>query len=479
VRLACAHGARGFVFQSSSSLSSTDEVTLRRAAAIRLINRRLQLIEPWLAGGKVIQRTLSGDGRQTGVLLHVDRARLLLRLENDNSLTSRTTAATAKLPSNEIVFTVPGVPEPSQLLYLSPVAMRALPSQRIAGGTKFALPARDDGFVLITEDPRVIQSLAQRVARDGAKTVQIERDLALQHGRALSATIQRLGQLGIHSDAATNALAAINQQLAQLESLITSGQLQQSHDLARAVIQNIEQAQVVMPRCVPPRAALDSNPLAASIDTLAECAAFERATQSLRPSENLLIGGDFEDLAQMTQLGWQHVTSKISNIQTSAQLAGVEPQHGIYCLELSAVGELAAQDQEPPTNLLWIVSPPLAVAQNAIIEITGWVRIDKPFAEGSGLEIIDSLGGPDLSLRVGQTSGWQPFRMIRAASEPRQLQLTFMLNGLGSAKIDAVMVRLLEQPRPTRLPAVPPTSPSTTTNAAGVPGTGFDLPQRR
>ena len=44
----------------------------------------------------------------------------------------------------------------------SPVAMRLLPSQRIAGGTKISLPNAGDGLVLMTEDPQVIQQHAQR-----------------------------------------------------------------------------------------------------------------------------------------------------------------------------------------------------------------------------------------------------------------------------------------------------------------------------
>ena len=78
VQIACTCGARGFVFQSASSLSETDEPTRRRAATLQVINRRLQLIEPWLAGGKVVERVPSTDGAQIGVLLHVDRARLLI-----------------------------------------------------------------------------------------------------------------------------------------------------------------------------------------------------------------------------------------------------------------------------------------------------------------------------------------------------------------------------------------------------------------
>jgi hypothetical protein len=119
----------------------------------------------------------------------------------------------------------------------------------------------------------------------------------------------------------------------------------------------------------------------------------------------------------------------------------------------------------------------MPVSQNQMIEISGWVRVDKPFPGDEGLEISDSLGGPALSLVVSQTSGWQPFRMIRAATEPTQLRLTFSLTGLGSATVDAVMVRALEQPIARRLPPAPATA--TNVGAGGAAGPGLLAPPTR
>jgi hypothetical protein len=62
------------------------------------------------------------------------------------------------------------------------------------------------------------------------------------------------------------------------------------------------------------------------------------------------------------------------------------------------------------------------------------------------LQIVDSIGGPDLALSVRSTSGWQRFQMIRAAEEPTEVRLTFALAGIGAAHIDAVMLRPLKPP---------------------------------
>ncbi len=478
VRIASAHGAHGFVFQSASSLSAADEPTRRRAAILQLINRRLQFIEPWLAGGKVVDRFFSSDLAQIGVLLHVDRAGLLIPFADQND-----THAAAKEPprssSNDIVFTVPGIPETSQVFYLSPAAMQTLPSQRIAGGTRISLPASGDGFVVITEDPQVIQNLRQRVAREGPKTVQLERDLAVQQARLFAGTAQKLVQLGYNLDAAARESASINQQLARLDGLLTTGQIEQSHQFAAAVTQNLARSTAVQRHAIVAHADLESNPLAASVATLPALAALQRTIEPMRRGENLLLGGDFEDLAQMTKLGWQHLSNPVPNTRTSAQLSSTQPQHGAYCLELSAAEESMKQRPNISGNLVWIVSPPMPVNENQIVEITGWVRIDQPFASGDGIQILDSLGGPGLCLVVGQTSGWQPFRMIRAATAPAELRMTFSLTGVGSAKVDAVMVRTLEEPIARRLPTVPPVASSAATNTPGTPRPRSAVPQTR
>jgi hypothetical protein len=59
-----------------------------------------------------------------------------------------------------------------------------------------------------------------------------------------------------------------------------------------------------------------------------------------------------------------------------------------------------------------------------------------------------------MSLAVRQTSGWQPFQIIRAVPQSTQLRLWFALAGVGTASIDGVMARTLDRPVIRRLPPV-------------------------
>jgi hypothetical protein len=326
----------------------------------------------------------------------------------------------------------------------------------------------------------VIQSLQQRVARDGGKTVLLERDLAARRARTMAYGSQRLAQVGLNAEVAAKEAAAVNQQLALVDSHLAAGHAEQAHDAIAALMKQIERSTAEQRLAIAPPALLESNPLAAFSDTLPEFAALERSLASLRPGENLLAGGDFEDINQMTGLGWQHLESGVANVEASAQLSAVQPKQGTYCLDLNA-GDASGGRAAVAANLVSIVSPEVPVSQNQLIEISGWVRVDAPFAGGEGLEISDSLGGPGLSLVVNQTSGWQPFRMIRAATDLAQLRLTFSLTGLGSAKVDAVMIRTLQQPLARRLPPATPAGTSTATNigAAGSGGPGLLAPPTR
>jgi hypothetical protein len=122
-----------------------------------------------------------------------------------------------------------------------------------------------------------------------------------------------------------------------------------------------------------------------------------------------------------------------------------------------------------------ITSPPLPVSEGQAIEISGWVRVDGA-TSGDDLQIIDSLGGPELSLTIRESKGWQPFRMVRGVPKSTELRLSFVLAGIGCAKIDAIMVRALRQPMPRRLPEVS-SSPFTKTDRGVSSPTGQPGPQ--
>jgi hypothetical protein len=456
VLIACTRAVRGFVFASHSPLDESDAVTRHRAATLELINRRLQLLEPWLSAGKITGRVTSSDAGWSGVVLHVDRARLLIPIA-DGTPSHTAARSTTMSPAQESVFVVPGVPDSCQVFALSPAALRTLPTQRIAGGTRVAVRPADDLFVLMSEDPQVLQSLRQRIAREGLQFVRLERDRALLQAMNLADQARRLQQMGRNGDAADQTSANARSQLGEVDKLLASARVEQANRLLNSLNQTFDQG-IGDERAEALAANLHSNPLALSDWQLADFAALQSSLASLRGSDNLLYGGDFEDLDQMSQFGWRHFRSPQASTDTRADLSPFEPKHGRFCLELRASCPASgAASTALGTAPLWIQSPPIPVTAGQLLEITGWVRIDEPLLDSDqGLQIIDSLGGPQLALAIRHTDGWQPFQMIRAAPESGELRLTIALSGIGTARLDAMMVRALQSPAPRRLPPADP-----------------------
>jgi hypothetical protein len=470
VDVACSRAMRGFVFHSETALSATDAATRARATGLEVINRRLQRLEPWLASGKISGRFSSADGAWSGIVLHLERAQLLLPVANSTPLALATGHGGKEVGGKEVIFVVPGVPDSCQVFVMTPVALKTLPTQRVAGGTRIVFQPEDDVYVLLTEDPKVVQSLRQHSTRNGESIVRLLRESAALKAAAIAETARRLTETGINNDAAARAAASAAAQLQQVDAGLTSHRVEQAYEAAKTVNRMLEAAADTMRRTVVSQVTRQSNPLAMCDDKLAQFAAFERARPTFQFGDNLLYGGDFEDVGQLTQLGWQHLQNLVPGVESVAELSIEEPRHGNYCLIMQAA---AANELRPQLDdaTVWIESAPVPVSAGQVVEIAGWARVEPQSRNsGDGLQIVDSLGGPELALTIHETNGWERFEIIRAISEPTELRLTFAFIGLGTTRLDAVMVRPILQQAARRPPNLAPrdgAAASTTPAAAG------------
>lgn len=171
-----------------------------------------------------------------------------------------------------------------------------------------------------------------------------------------------------------------------------------------------------------------------------------------------------EDLAGS---GWRHFALSQSDLRTAVEVTRSEPAGGSASLRMraEAVNPATAPDvvETPP---VWITTPPLQPPTGKLLEIEARVWVPEPI-KGSvdGLLVFDSLGGPALAERVGQTSGWRRlvlYRIVPADAAGEPFTVTFALTGLGEARIDEVAVRVLD-----RTGGVGGTLVSTTTPGSG------------
>jgi hypothetical protein len=480
VQLACVRGCRGVVVRSSSALNEDTSRARHRAGVLELLNHRLQLLEPWIAGGKVVGQIESTNAPWTGVMLLVDRARLLVPVPAEMLAGDVKSVSPDKIYA-EMAFVVPGIPESCQVYWLSPLSLRPLATERVAGGTRIVLPARQAGVVLLTEDPKVVQTFRQHVAESAPTTVRLMRNLVDQEAKRAIEILRELKELGYSTNFLTQSFLQAEFQLRQCDALLASGRLDSVYELVEQVDRNLQHSASELRNLVSSPSELVSHPLALGFDQLLDYGRFPPTSTSLRGGENRLYGGDFEDLGQITQFGWQHVADDSPGIETRVSLTANGPHHGRQCLEISASRTSPMPSAALVNNApVWVVAHPIPVEQGQIIEISGWVRVDEPIQESiDGLEIVDSLGGRELALTVRQTAGWQHFQIIRGVPESTELRVTFALTGLGKAQIDGVMVRELTRPVPRRLPPVSPIESPIGPNTADNSGPLFVAPGAR
>jgi hypothetical protein len=325
-------GCRGIVFRSTTRLDATDAATRRRAAALALLNRQLQVAAPWMAAGSPAGELLSSDGTAAAGMLYVDGAHL--RIYN----TSRPYAAqgqsrvetppTRKLPPALAAYTVPGIPDASQAWTLTPDALRPLNMKRVAGGMRIVVDSPPDAMVVITQDPHAIANLKLTAARDGAAALRIARDLAAMKSSAIAERAKQFAEFGYASRDAEQIASQAATALRQADVYLAAGRLDMAYAQIQIVSSRLSEFSHQQSNVVRGRQLGINSPLLLADDTLPVLLRMIRGAELLIRGENQLGGGDFENLEHLTQLGWQHLHDPNAKVATNAELSGAQPQAG-------------------------------------------------------------------------------------------------------------------------------------------------------
>ncbi len=468
-------GYHGILFESAEPLDAGDEATKRRALTLEMLNARLDMIDPWLTVGKRVDEARSTDLQVEGVLLQAERARLLLPRFAGAGATDAARART-----EQVVYVVPGIPESNAAFALSPTSLLALPSKRVAGGVRIVVDRNADSLVLMTEDPAVIAGFRQRAAREGRRAAQLQYNLAVSHVRVLTDIERHLKQLGVSTYRFDEAIGKANLEISRVNTLLTANNYEAAYQHSTQARRILLESTTRQRRASNANSRFSSLPFNNVQGAIVEQAEFERSMESTRAVDNLLVGGNFEDLGQIRHFGWEHVRDPMAGVESRVALSGSAPREGRYCLELAA---MSVRSGGPPKviarPLVWIKSPPISVRKGDLLEISGWVRVPQLILGSiEGLEISDSLGGSELALRVRNTNDWQSFRMIRGTSETTDFCLVIALHGLGTAYVDGVTIRSLAPPSAQRLPSVTNEARPAIPNASAH-RTLFESPQQR
>jgi len=467
---AVAAGSRGILFASSRRIDGDDRESRARAAAARAMNLELKLLEPWAAAGRYSSTAQASDPEVKAVVVEAARARMVLvwRGVQGSQVVARHYAGDLPDDGASLTLLVPGVPEAHQAWEVHPGGLRPARQRRVTGGVSIVIDGfRSSGLLLLSGEPAVtghVQERARELAPIALTSARAQAAIVLADDAELLARLppSALGHLP-----AAKMLGEAQRAAAEGEALAATDPAAALARFERAAAIGGQFERLTWERGVVAIGSLVAGPLAASDATLAEHWRFIDALGGIAAGDNLLPGGGMERIEDLAGSGWRHFALSQSDLRTAVEVTRSEPAGGSASLRMraEAVNPASAPDvvETPP---VWITTPPLQPPTGKLLEIEARVWVPEPI-KGSvdGLLVFDSLGGPALAERVGQTSGWRRlvlYRIVPADAAGEPFTVTFALTGLGEARIDEVAVRVLD-----RTGGVGGTLVSTTTPGSG------------
>jgi hypothetical protein len=454
---AVAAGAHGILCTSSTRLDADHPEARKRAAAVREMNLRLKVLEPWAAMGRFTAQATTSDPDVQAYVMEAARARVVMawRSVPGAQIVARRYGG-ADVPQEDAPLTllVPGVPEAHQAWEIAPGGLRPLKQRRVTGGVSVTFDSfLSYALVLFSGDPVITGHMQERLREVGAIELAAARSSAAV---ALADAADLLGRLppqaftGPPPVAAAAMLSVANTLASEGESLaaVDPGEALVRLRRAAAIAGQFERR--IWENGVRADGSMVASPLLASDATIAEHWRFVEARASVTPGAELLPGGGMERIDELAASGWRHFAQPHAEIRTGVEIMKADSAAGSGHLRLvAAARDPATAPVVVETPPLWITTPPLVAPAGKLLEITALVRVPSPITGSvDGLFVFDSLGGPALAERVRPTNGWKRlvlYRIVPADAVGEPLVVTFALTGFGAAEIDEVSVKTLER----------------------------------
>ncbi len=436
-------GARCLRFRSQNRLDGDDPESRLRAETIQYVNRWLQQIEPFIAGGIVIgklpgSRTVAGETEVTA--LATDKARLLLvqrPTHHEQFWAGDTPGVPVTIVDTDTIHT-------HRVYQLSDSDLTPLSTRRTAEGTEIRI--EDAPFMMtlvMTQDGNFINQLTNSFGGNGTQmTLDLHLSITQQWlaiEQLLNKQMQRLSQ--------NAASGAINEAVTALQGARQS-QKQQSFAQAEKFLNRADERLAFFRRDLQARAlgtfqSKTSSPLTMHAALVPLHWVLARQAPRSESSINHLAGGDFENLGHMKRSGWANQRIDDQRLRTQVELSNDAAKGGKTGLKLTTTGDVDLVETVP----LWVTSPPVRIKARQLVRIHGWVNVPEVIrGNENGLRIVDSIGGESLAETIPSTQGWEEFTLYRNAADDTQLTIDLELTGIGQAMIDEVTVQVIELP---------------------------------
>lgn len=465
---AIASGVRGVCYRSDTRLDGQHPTALQRADTLRLLNAELRLVEPWMAAGSPAGDVEVDDPAVRISALQTDRARLLIVRRY---LPGQQWVVTP-VEKDRVSLVMPGTPSAMHAYRLSVTSMEPLLHKRVTGGTHMAIESAGVcSLVVLTQDPLVLN----RVARDlGQLEMQHARLYYELTARKLEIASQALAELP--AGAFPTATATLQQARANLQQALRLVSAQDRRGAQKFTAQADAQLATIQrghwQAATLAFASPVESPLCTHFATLPAHYELAERLKVAHWSDNVLAGGDMEQLDLLLQAGWRNQRDPNVAVDSAVQLAP-QPRTGQSSLHMRA---FVSQPNEAPsiveTPPVWVTTPAITVGRNKMVRIRGYVRTSSAIAGSQdGVMVFDSIGGQALASRIVSADGWRQFTLFRVVPEDTTLTLTLALTGIGEAWIDDLDIAVLDLPAPRERPSREPMQVNEAPEEIPAPGT--------
>jgi hypothetical protein len=470
---ALAAGYKGIGYWKRSPLTDQMPGSDERRLAIALVNRHIQLLEPWLATGKVSEvvpgsltnaaaadsgwglwrrpdQDKSSDTRIWVSELQSDYGRVLLPVWYEDNAQFQPGSMTAP----EVYFQISPPGEDALQAWLvttTDVTPIPLDADHPAGGPQIRLPEFDQhAAIIIPTDPDMMETLRRQIAASRESTARLWIDLAGAKLSRVESVHAELLDLQVTVPNGTDLLDAARRFQRQAESEFSAGRFndaRRSSQSVLALLRSYQRAQ--WERAVARLSSGVSSPYTVCFQTLPEhWRLMARIGRGSLQGENLLKSGDFED-PDTIRARWIPDQTDDPAIDARSELYRGRASQGDYALHLMA--GLQSPSATVPAlaepALQWI-SPPVSVYAGQIVYVGGKVRVDRPIAgHVDGLLIYETLEGPMGGQRWRDAASppkWETFQLLREVRESGELRVVIELRGLGDVMIDDVRVLAID-----------------------------------
>ncbi len=438
VAKAVAAGSQGFLFRSTTPLDINGTERGVRVAAMRMINRDLKLLGPWVSGGQIAPVPRIDRDDYAAAAWITSRSHLIMFVQHAPD-------SAHSLPPTSDRPLVASMPLPAgihNVWRLSGGTVQSLPLRPSAEGMSWEIQEPNPiEFCVLTDNPIVERYVSNLINQSGTESAQDMLDIA-NHQLMLASrvTAARWPQ-------ATDELSRrYYSTIAAAQGLVEQGYNRLRADRSRqafdAANQAYNAAQLIMHEsyktAISNLASPQSSPLVLSPASLAYHWQMADSCNRSRWRTIALPASEFSNLNGMLEAGWtqqrrltERADMKVELVPVSAK-SQEDQQPSVLGLRLAAMpwpGQVLPGGYEGAT--IRVRSAPSDVKRGELVRVSGRAIIRRaPQEPGAGLLVYDNKGGPALGQLIrGQVGESVPIELYRLITDDQPLRILTELRG--------------------------------------------------